>query len=80
MASSFGICLHRFLLYTYFIIYSIINFGYYSLTKWNAISDPIFVGFKYYQDFFHDADFLMVLKNSLLNVVIFPSNLRFPWG
>ena len=59
-----------FLLYTYFVIYSIVNTGYYSLTKWNAISDPIFVGMKYYQDFLHDADFLMVLRNSLLNVVI----------
>ena len=59
-----------FLLYTYFVIYSIVNTGYYSVTKWNAISDPIFVGMKYYQDFLHDADFLMVLRNSLLNVVI----------
>lgn len=58
------------LVYTYFIIYSIGNTGYYSLTQWNAISEPKFVGMKYYMDFLKDKDFHMVLRNSLLNVVI----------
>lgn len=58
------------IIYTYFVIYSIANTGYYSLTRWNAISEPNFVGFKYYIDFLSDKDFQMVLKNSLLNVVI----------
>lgn len=58
------------IIYTYFIIYSIANTGYYSLTQWNAITEPKFVGLKYYRDFLSDKDFHMVLKNSLLNVVI----------
>ncbi len=59
-----------FLIYTYFIMYSIVNTGGYSLTKWNAISDPKFIGWDYYLGFLKDKDFQMVLKNSLMNVVI----------
>lgn len=62
--------LPAFLIYTYFIIYSIANTGYYSLTKWNAISTPKFLGIDYYKAFFRDKDFQMVLRNSLMNVVI----------
>lgn len=58
------------IIYTYFVMYSIFNTGYYSLTKWNAISTPQFVGPEYYLSFLQDKDFLMVLKNSFLNVVI----------
>lgn len=58
------------IIYTYFIIYSILNTGYYSLTQWNAITEPKFVGLKYYLAFLKDKDFQMVLKNSLLNVLI----------
>ena len=58
------------ILYTYFIMYSICNTAYYSLTKWNAISDPEFVGLYYYMNFLKDKDFHMVLINSLKNVAI----------
>ena len=58
------------LIYTYFMIFSIGNTGYYSLTQWNAISEPKYIGMKYYMDFLKDKDFRMVLKNSLLNVAI----------
>ena len=58
------------ILYTYFIMYSICNTAYYSLTKWNAISDPQFCGLYYYIDFLSNKDFQMVLINSLKNVVI----------
>lgn len=59
-----------FVIYSYFIMYSILNTGGYSLTKWNAISDPKFIGGAYYLGFLKDQDFQMVLKNSLMNVVI----------
>lgn len=62
--------LPTFLIYTYFVMYSICNTGYYSLTKWNAISVPEFCGLKYYLGFLKDKDFQMVLSNSLKNVVI----------
>ena len=58
------------LIYSYFIIYSIANTGFYSLTQWNAISEPKFVGLKYYAGFLADKDFQMVFKNSILNVII----------
>ena len=58
------------IIYTYFVIYSIVNTGYYSLTQWNAITEPEFIGLDYYIGFLTDKDFQMVLKNSILNVII----------
>jgi len=59
-----------FLIYTYYIIFSIINTAYYSLTEWDAIATPVFKGLVHYKKFISDKDFLMVMRNSLLNVAI----------
>ncbi len=65
-----GFVLPALALYTYFIMVSIAGTGYYSLTKWDAIGAPVFRGLKNYEKLLTDADFALVLKNSLLNVAI----------
>ena len=58
------------LIYTYFVMHSIGNTIYYSLTEWNAISDPVFRGLRHYERMLTDTDFHLVMRNTLLNVVI----------
>lgn len=58
------------LLYSFFVVYSIGNTIYYSLTDWDAIGQPVFKGLKHYRRFLTDPDFQMVMKNTLMNVAI----------
>jgi len=53
------------LLYTYFVVVSIFASFSYSLTRWDAISEPIFRGLQNYADFAKDPDFLIVMSNTL---------------
>lgn len=48
---------------------------YYSFTSWNALTPPVWIGFKNYRDIFRDANFLLSLKNTViwvLSTLIFP--------
>ena len=59
-----------FVLYTYFIIVSVGSTFYYSLTHWDAISKPIFVGFANYVEAFQTEDFAIVMRNTLVGLVL----------
>jgi raffinose/stachyose/melibiose transport system permease protein len=49
---------------------SIFQTVYYSLTTWNAITKPIFVGFKNYASALADPDFALVLGNTFLGLAL----------
>jgi len=57
-------------IFTYFVVVSIGYTVYYSLTKWNAISTPVFVGLKNYADLYKSADFKIVMQNTVTGLVI----------
>lgn len=59
-----------FVIYTYFITSSIVSTFYYSLTEWDAISPPYFIGFKNYADLFQDIDFGIVMRNTFVGLSI----------
>jgi raffinose/stachyose/melibiose transport system permease protein len=56
--------------FTYFVIVSIGYTIYYSFTKWNAISPPLFVGLKNYIDLLKSADFRIVMGNTVRGLLI----------
>lgn len=57
-------------IYTIFIICSIFLSGYYSLTKWNAISAPVFQGFDNYVKLFRNSDFWIVIGNTIRQLAV----------
>jgi raffinose/stachyose/melibiose transport system permease protein len=57
-------------LYTYFVMVSIFSTLYYSLTTWDAISKPIFVGFRNYVEAFSNPDFAIVLRNTFVGLAL----------
>lgn len=59
-------------IYLVFQIIPIIGSIYFSLVDWNGIagSAPKFVGLKNYIDAFHNADFILSLKNMARMVII----------
>ena len=59
-----------FLLYTYFVVISLGYSIYYSLTKWNAISKPVFIGLKNYLDLLNSGDFAIVMQNTVVGLVL----------
>ncbi|QGQ98774.1 sugar ABC transporter permease [Paenibacillus psychroresistens] len=46
-----------------FVLYPFLSSIYYSLTDWNGISKPNFIGLKNYKDLFEDTIFIQSLKN-----------------
>lgn len=59
-----------FLIYGYFVIASIVQSIYYSLTKWNAISPAVFVGFKNFAFLLKNKDFAIVMRNTWTGLVL----------
>ena len=59
-----------FLIYTAFVIVSIVWAGYYSFFDWSGVGEKVFVGFKNYSNLFHNAVFLKSLQNVLIYVVV----------
>lgn len=59
-----------FLLYTYLVVASIFASAYYSLTKWDAISKPVFVGFANYMEALRNPDFAIVMGNTFMGLVL----------
>lgn len=58
-----------FAVYTYFIIVSIGFTIYYSMTRWNAISKPVQVGFRNYALMLKSNDFGIVMHNTVIALV-----------
>jgi raffinose/stachyose/melibiose transport system permease protein len=59
-----------FAIFTYFVIVSIGYTVYYSLTKWNAIKPPVFIGLKNYLDLVKSQDFQIVMQNTVTGLVL----------
>ncbi len=57
-------------IFTYFIVVSIGYTVYYSLTKWNALTKPLFIGLKNYVDLVKSADFKIVMQNTVTGLVL----------
>ncbi len=58
-----------FIVYTYFVIVSIAFSVYYSLTRWNAISKPLFIGVKNYVTMMTSPSFGIVMQNTVIALV-----------
>jgi len=58
-----------FIVYTYFVIVSILFSINYSLTKWNAISKPVYVGAKNYTTMLTNPDFGTVMQNTAIALI-----------
>ncbi|MEN8172336.1 MAG: sugar ABC transporter permease [Chloroflexota bacterium] len=57
--------------FLFFTIYPLLSSGYYSLTRYDLIREPVFVGLKNYQDlFFKDAHFWNVMWNTIFYVFL----------
>jgi raffinose/stachyose/melibiose transport system permease protein len=62
--------LPTFILFTTFIIFPVVLGIYYSMTKWDALGTPLFVGIKNYKKLIGDADYFVALKNtSILSLI-----------
>jgi raffinose/stachyose/melibiose transport system permease protein len=56
-------------LYTYFIVFSILASLSYSLTRWDAISEPVFQGLRNYGKLMEDPDSRIVMRNTLFGLL-----------
>jgi len=52
-----------------FFFYPIIDVFYLSLTKYNIVSEPIFIGLKNFQKLYRDKIFWIALKNSIIFLI-----------
>lgn len=57
-----------FLLYAYFVVVPVAYSLGYSLTKWNGISVPVFVGWKNFDYLLKSKDFAIVMTNTLIQL------------
>ncbi len=62
--------LPTFILYTVFIIYPIFMAIYYSMTKWNGMSEPIFIWFNNYIKLIGDNNYWIIIKNSGILIAV----------
>lgn len=61
-----------------FSVIPIISVFYYSFCKWNAISDPVFIGIQNYITEFHDPVFYKSILNTLkYSLIYIPGNIVF---
>src|SRR5581483_10778116 len=63
--------------FTVFVLYPLFSSAYYSLTQWDGIKDPVFVGFKnYIYMFTKDPSFIPSLQATILFAILsVPSSL-----
>ncbi len=62
----FYVCIAPFfILFAIFVAYPILASLYYSFTRWDGLSEPIFIGLANYQNLFRDPGFLKILTNTL---------------
>lgn len=59
-----------FILYTIFLFIPLVQTGYYSLTKWNGVTDKIFIGLGNFKELFGSGDYWMTFQNTIKLVVI----------
>lgn len=55
-----------------FVLYPIGAVVYYSFTQYNIMTPPVWVGFRNYQQLFHDAIFWQALKHSFIYLLVTP--------
>jgi len=63
--------------FSLFTLYPIIQSFYYSLTEYNVLRDPVYIGFKNYTDLFNDPKFWTSLQNTMYVVVFGVSSTLF---
>ena len=59
-----------FLLYTIFLFIPLVQTGYYSFTKWNGVTDKIFVGLDNFKELMGNSDYWLTFQNTIQLVVI----------
>ncbi len=59
------------LLFIFWVIGPMLYTFYLSLTKWDGISAPVFIGFRNYEKLFRDPVFIISLKNNIKWVIAF---------
>ncbi len=65
-----GFLLPVFVIYTVFLFLPLVNTAFYSLTKWNGVTDKVFTGIKNYQTLFYNSDYWITFRNTVKLVVI----------
>jgi raffinose/stachyose/melibiose transport system permease protein len=68
-----------FIVFTIFIVIPCIFSIYYSLTEWNGIAKPSFIGIDNYVEMFNDPNYWQAAKNNLM-ILIFTIIIQFPLG
>jgi ABC-type sugar transport system permease subunit len=53
-----------------FIIFPVVQSLILSFYEWNGFSDKVFIGLRNYVDIFHNKNFLIALKNSIVYIVV----------
>lgn len=59
-----------FLIYTVFLFVPIIETSYYSLTKWNGVTDKVFIGMENFNELLHNNDYWITFSNTMKLTVI----------
>ena len=62
--------LPTFILFTVFIIMSIGFTLYYSMTRWNAVSSPVFIWFNNYIKMFNSMEYWRILSNTIITILV----------
>lgn len=65
-----GFLLPVFVIYTVFLFLPLINTAFYSLTKWNGVTEKVFIGVKNYEELFHSSDYWITFRNTIKLVVV----------
>ena len=59
-----GFLLPVFVIYTVFLFLPLVNTAFYSLTKWNGVTDKVFTGIKNYQELFYNSDHIQEYRQA----------------
>jgi raffinose/stachyose/melibiose transport system permease protein len=62
--------LPAFLLFTVFMVIPILFSFYYSLTEWDAVSPPEFMGMENYRNLIVDQDYWLTVKNTVILIIL----------
>ena len=63
--------LPAFLIHVIVIVIPALSMVYYAFTKWNGLSEPVFIGLDNFKRMLKDYDFLFAMKNNLIWMAIF---------
>ena len=58
--------LPAFLIHVIVIVIPALSMIYYAFTKWNGLSEPVFIGLDNFKRMLKDYDFLFAMKNNLI--------------